>query len=125
VTSKADEGKKGRTGTGVSYNPPRGSEYENQHFFTELQNEVLEIKNIFGETDIIVMGDLNARCSDLIPRGLMEEEENGWYKDNSFSGSSRRSENKVVNEEGRKLISFCEALNLEILNGSREGDAGG
>jgi hypothetical protein len=23
------------------------------------------------------------------------------------------------------LISFCEALNLEILNGSREGDAGG
>jgi hypothetical protein len=72
---------------------------------------------------IIVMGDLNTRCGDLILRGLMEEEEkeNGWYKDNSFSGSSR-SEDKVVNEEGRKLISFCETLNLEVLNGSREGD---
>jgi hypothetical protein len=28
----------------------------------------------------------------------------------------------VVNEEDRKLISFCEILNLEILNGSRECD---
>jgi hypothetical protein len=72
------------------------------------------------------MGDLNARCGDLIPTQLMKEEgENGWYKDNSFAVSSRRSEDKVVNEEGRKLISFCEILNLEILNGSRVGDVEG
>jgi hypothetical protein len=70
------------------------------------------------ELDIIVIGDLNAGC-DLMPRGLIEEEEeNGWYKDNSFAVSSR-SEDKVVNEEGRKLISFYKILNLEILNGSR------
>jgi hypothetical protein len=56
---------------------------------------------------------------------MEEEEENGWYKDNSFAVSSRRSEDKVVNEEGRKLISFCEILNLEILNGSIEGDVEG
>jgi hypothetical protein len=31
----------------------------------------------------------------------------------------------VVNEQDRKLISFCEILNLEILNGSREGDIEG
>jgi hypothetical protein len=30
-----------------------------------------------------------------------------------------------VNEEGRKLIYFCEILNLEILNDSREGDVEG
>jgi hypothetical protein len=72
------------------------------------------------------MGDLNARCGDLIPRGLLEEEEeNGWYKNNLFAVSSRSSEDKEVNEEGRKLISFCEILNLEILNGSREGDVEG
>jgi hypothetical protein len=42
-------------------------------------------------------------------------EENGWYRDNAFSGSSRRSEDKVVNEEGRKPISIRETWNLEIL----------
>jgi hypothetical protein len=105
----------------VCYNPLRGSEYENPCFFAELGNEVLEIKSIFGELDIIVMGDFNARSGDLIP-GVLMEEENGWYKDNVFSGSSRRSEDEVVNEESRKLISFCETLNLKILNGSTEGN---
>jgi hypothetical protein len=33
----------------------------------------------------------------------MEEEENGWYEDTLFSGASR-SEDKAVNEDGRKLI---------------------
>jgi hypothetical protein len=27
-----------------------------------------------GELDTIVMGDLNAGCGDVIPRGLVEEE---------------------------------------------------
>jgi hypothetical protein len=126
MISKADEGKVGRICIGVRYNPLRGSKYENPCFFEELESEVLEIKSTVGELDIIVIGDLNVRCGDLIPRGLMEEkEENGWYKDNLFTGSSRRSEDKVVNEEGRKLISFCEILNLEVLNGSREGDVEG
>jgi hypothetical protein len=49
------------------------------------------------------MGDLIARCGDLIPRGLMEEEEEkGWYKDNCMlvlaeevriKWSMRRTEN--------------------------------
>jgi hypothetical protein len=56
---------------------------------------------------------------------MEEEEENCWYKDNSFIGSSRRSEDKEVNEEGRKLISFCGIRNLKILNGNRDGDVQG
>jgi hypothetical protein len=122
IIMKADKGKEERICVGVCYNPLRGSKYENPRFFEELESEVLEIKSTVVESDIIVMEDLNVRCGDLIPSGLMEEEEeNGWYKNNLFAVSSRRSEDKVVNEEGRKLISFCEILNLEILNGSREG----
>jgi hypothetical protein len=125
IILKTDEGKEGKVCIGVCYNPPRGSKYENPRFFEELESEVLEIKNTMGELDIIVMGDLNARCGDSMPRGLMEEEgENGWYKNNLFAVSSR-SKDKVVNEEGRKMTSFCEILNLEILNGSREGDVEG
>jgi hypothetical protein len=56
---------------------------------------------------------------------MEEKGENGWYKNNLFVVSSRRSEDKKVNEEGRKLISFREILNLEILNGSRESDVEG
>jgi hypothetical protein len=41
-----------------------------------------------------------------------------------FPGSSK-SEDKAVNEEGRTPISFCENLNLEMLNASREGDVEG
>jgi hypothetical protein len=55
----------------------------------------------------------------------VNEEVNSWYRDDSFSGSSRRSKDKVLNDDGRKLISFCETLNLEILNGNREGDIPG
>jgi hypothetical protein len=55
----------------------------------------------------------------------VNEEVNSWYRDDSFSRSGRRSKDKVLNDEGRKLISFCETLNLEILNGNREGDIPG
>jgi hypothetical protein len=127
IILKADEGKEGKVCIGVCYNPPRGSKYENTRFFEELESEALEIKSTMGGLDIIVMGDLNDRCGDLIPRGLIEEEEeeNSWCKDNLFAVSGRRSEDKVVNEEGRELISFCEILILEILNSSREGDVEG
>jgi hypothetical protein len=65
---KADEGTERRIRIGVCYNPPRGSKYGNPRFFEELESEVLEIKSTVGKLDIIVMGDLKARCDDLIPR---------------------------------------------------------
>jgi hypothetical protein len=60
IILKADKGNEGKIHTGVCYNPPRGSKYENPRFFEELESEVLEIKSTMGELDIIVMGDLNA-----------------------------------------------------------------
>jgi hypothetical protein len=71
------------------------------------------------------MGNFNARSGELIPRNVVEEEDNSWYRDNSFSRSDRRREDKVLNDNGEKLFSFCETLNLEILNGNREGDIPG
>jgi hypothetical protein len=46
------------------------------------------------------MGDFNARSGELTPRDVVNEEVNSWYRDNSFSGSGRRSEDKALNEEG-------------------------
>jgi hypothetical protein len=76
---------------GLSYNLPRGSKYENPHFFDELENEVLEFKNIYGEIYITLKQDFNARSGELTPRNVVEEEVNSWCRDNSFSGSGRRS----------------------------------
>jgi hypothetical protein len=65
------------------------------------------------------MGDFNARSGQLTPRDVVEEEVNSWCR------SDKRSVDKVLNDEGRKPISFCETLNLEILNGNREEDIPG
>jgi hypothetical protein len=35
----------------------------------------------------------------------------------SVSNSCGRSEGKVINDDGKKLVNFCEILKLEILNG--------
>lgn len=43
--------------------------------------------------------DFNTVSGKLVPRGPVEVEENFGYKDNSFTGSGRRSEDKMVNEE--------------------------
>jgi hypothetical protein len=45
---------------------------------------------------------------------VVEEEDNSWYRDIPFSSSDKRSEYKVLNVEGRKVISFCESLNIEM-----------
>jgi hypothetical protein len=56
------------------------------------------------------VGNFIERSGELIPRDFGRRGRNGWYKDNSFSGSDSRSKYKVVNEAGRKLVSFCKTL---------------
>jgi hypothetical protein len=46
---KMNEGKQEKVCIGVCYNTPKGSRYENPHFYADLENENLEIKNVYGE----------------------------------------------------------------------------
>lgn len=62
-----------------------------------------------GES-LIITGDFNARIGQLqcqSERGL---------------GDTRRSEDMVINGEGRRLIEFCEAIDGFIRNGNIKGD---
>jgi hypothetical protein len=77
---------------------------------------------VYGEIDLIILGDFNSRTGDLMPKEYDVEDEDERYENMSFSSSRRRSEDKIINDEGRKLLNFCEILKLEILNGNREGD---
>jgi hypothetical protein len=119
---KTDEGKQEKRYIGVCYNTPKCSRFENPHFYADVENEILEIKNVYGEIDLLILGDFNARMSDLMPKEHDVEDADERYEDMSLSNSCRRSEDKVINNEGRKLVKFCEILKLVILNGNREGD---
>jgi hypothetical protein len=76
---------------------------------------------VYGEIDLIILGDFNARTDDLMPKEYDVEDEDERYENMSLSNSRRSSEDKVINDEGRKLVNFCEILKLKILNGNGEG----
>jgi hypothetical protein len=119
---KLDEGKQEKVCIGVCYNAPKGSRYENCHFYADLQNEISEIRNVYGEIDLIILGDFNSRTGDLMPKEYDVEDEDERNENMLFSNFRRRSEDKMINDKGRKLVNFCEILKLKILNGNRAGD---
>jgi hypothetical protein len=119
---KMDEGKQEKVCTGVCYNAPKGSRYENPHFYADLENEISEIKNVYGEIDLIILGNFNSRTGDLMLMGYDIEDEDERNVNMSFSNFCRRNEDKTINDEGGKLVNFCEILKLEILNGNGIGD---
>jgi hypothetical protein len=50
-----------KAGIEVCSNLPRGLNYENPPFYTELENDFKIIKSIDQEIDIIVLTDFNSR----------------------------------------------------------------
>jgi hypothetical protein len=119
---KMDEGKQEKVCIRDCYDTPKVSRYENPHFYADLENEVSEIKNVHGAIDLIILEDFNGRMGDLMPKEYDVEDEDERYENMSFSNSRRRSEDEVINDEGRKLVNFCEILKQEIWNGNRGGD---
>ncbi|CAD6234564.1 GSCOCG00001987001-RA-CDS [Cotesia congregata] len=63
---------------------------------------------------IIVIGDLNARIGECETKVVNQE-----------YSIKRKSKDKVVNAEGKKLLNMCEDLGLRIINGASEGDRNG
>lgn len=63
---------------------------------------------------IIIVGDLNARVGE---RNIVGVNEEGRLK--------RKSKDKVLNSEGKKLLKMCKELELRIMNGGTEGNKNG
>lgn len=77
---------------------------------SELEKKVQE--GVEEGKRVLVMGDFNARIGDL-----QIEREGGIKK--------RKSKDKRVNGEGKKIVNFCEELGLTIRNGETKGDEEG
>lgn len=74
------------------------------------------------------MGDFNARTGELICDSSSEERSEPWEEEDSVEellNIERKSEDKVVDSTGRRLINFCNQNNLTILNGRTRGDQSG
>lgn len=79
----------------------------------ELRNQIEECMN--RREKIMIIGDLNARIG----------EENNEEDEDGVKRRKRRSKDKVINSEGRKLLKMCDELGLCIWNGRAKNDEEG
>ena len=104
------------------YIPPRDSPYFDPDIFTNLENDINNLKNDYS---IVLMGDFNARTgteNDFIVEGL-----NDFIPHDNFplprQVPNRYSFDGHINEHGKTLIEICKSLDLRILNGRCKGDS--
>lgn len=72
-------------------------------------------KNLNEEGSLIIIGDWNARIGEENARIEIKKEEN-W---------KRKSEDKTLNNEGKKMLDFCKEYGITIMNGRMRGDEEG
>jgi exonuclease III len=103
------------------YNPPEVSKYTNKNLFNDLKNLIIEQQAKYPDIAIIVGGDFNARIAEekihICDIGEVKSEREGNF--------IRKSRDKYINKEGKKLLSFCEEIGMVILNGCCGNDTEG
>ena len=106
------------------YIPPVNSTYFEDDF-SNLENEITSIPQ---NTNILILGDLNARTgekTDFIENeGSTHEQLYTILPDNYTEDTNynRNSCDKICNTQGQNLIDLCIASQLRILNGRFIGD---
>ena len=113
------------------YLPPRSSMYyakvEIDNGIDILEQCIMDLYEDFGETPLIVFGDLNARTgnsnakNDCIENYFLDDDCDS-IEENDYKRSSKDS---VINDCGNSLLNVCEEFSLLIVNGLLPGDAFG
>jgi len=83
--------------------------------FNELYESLLDL----GADDVMILGDLNARCGDEQLFNISSESSNEFYS------LERLSKDANVDSNGRKLTELCSSFSLTALNGRARGDKEG
>ena len=105
------------------YIPPEMSPYFDEEIFEELENDIL---NFSKKGNIMLLGDFNARTSNL--KDFVSKEGNTFINDiseTSFEPKPRESFDNSTNQHGKSLIEICKNCNMRILNGRTLGDSFG
>ena len=74
---------------GNVYRHPDNSEFVNLKFFEELEDEITEIKFKNHNTEIFLVGDLNARVGEEIDILNLAEQRNGWEEEQYIGVANR------------------------------------
>lgn len=83
--------------------------YNNGKNRRELGELLYKISEEYKKNRLIIEGDMNIRISEL----RSDEEEGGLM---------RRSKDRIINNEGRKLVELLQKSGLNVLNNRSEGD---
>jgi hypothetical protein len=78
-----------------------------------------------NDYDLLLCGDMNAKTSDVVPEFVHDDDLYINYNKEAHNEVPRRSEDKILNSYGKKLLNLCSALGLIILNGVCNGDLEG
>ena len=116
---------------GSTYIPCETSTFYCEDIYDYLQEDLLDLQTEF-QLPIVLMGDFNSRCGTLCDTVTYEKEvlsSTGFSdEDSNFIEQQallqRKSEDVIVNKNGKNLISLCKSFNLRILNGRFGSDKG-
>ncbi|VDI77371.1 Hypothetical predicted protein [Mytilus galloprovincialis] len=105
------------------YIPPLNS----PHYNNEYQNLESEISKLAGKGKILITGDFNSRVStnaDFVLHDDNNDNLSHLLPDNYKSDydMTRRSQDKILNSQGRELLDLCATAQLRLLNGRFIGD---
>lgn len=111
------------------YIPPYQSDYYKDTDIDNglylLEHCIMDIYEMYGETPLMVIGDLNARTGgmnakdNVLPDDTIED-----YTDHD-ERFTRKSKDTTTNNFGRYLLNMCEQFSLLIMNGLLHGDKHG
>jgi hypothetical protein len=110
---------------GGVYLPPSDSNYATKLPFESMEKDFCDLIN---DGNLIVLGDLNARCGNLADH---LKSYNGDAKvgldilSNKLESHERFNCDTIINSYGRKLVQLCTKTNMAIMNGRIEGDTPG
>ena len=113
------------------YIPCEGSSFYNSrnedNGLEEISDELERIRD--DSTCLIVMGDLNARTSEM-PDYIINDDVNylslpDWWSDSFSLPRKSRDKNGPINRYGRSLIDLCKKHEIHMLNGRSPNDPDG
>ena len=107
----------------VVYNPPESSKYCNKIIYEDLSKDLLLRSN--STSPVVLIGDFNSRTGELKDYEDTDDKHTNHTIGRNTFPKLRRNQDKTINSMGQKLIDFCKAHDLQILNGRSIGDSHG
>ena len=107
----------------IVYNPPENSKYCNKDLYEELSTDLM--RKSTSNQPVVLIGDFNSRTGSLTDFENTDDKHIEYTIGRKVFPKPRKNQDTMVNNMGKKLVEFCKAYDLQILNGRTTGDSTG